>query len=110
MSRKRLLPLVLLGLVVVAGCPQSSQRSIPTPGAGEAAMTPTEELKTQLESLADLGAMFPGSEKIGDNIAALKAADAEKGAALEKDFAELQGSLGNPDQVKAKAKGMLGKL
>jgi len=60
--------------------------------------------------LADLGAMFPGSEKIGDNIAALKAADAEKGAALEKDFAELQGSLGNPDQVKAKAKEMLGKL
>ena len=109
MPRKRLLPLVLLGLVVVAGCPQrSSQRSIPTPSAGPGA--PTEQLKTQLESLAESGATFPGYEGIGKNIEAVKADDPEKAAALEKDFEELKGSLGNPDQVKAKAKEMLGKL
>ncbi|MFH1920466.1 MAG: hypothetical protein ABIP48_11350 [Planctomycetota bacterium] len=109
MFRKRLLPLVLLGFVLAVGCPQSSQqRSIDTPGAGE--IVPAEELKVQLGSLAESGEMFPGSETIADNIAAVKAADAEKGAALEKDFADLNGSLGNPDAVKAKAKAMLEKL
>ena len=108
MSRKRLLPLVLLGFVVVAGCPRGGQRSISTPGAGETA--PAEELKTQLESLAEMGEMFPGSESIAENIEAIKAADVEKGAALQKDFEELQSLLGNPGQVKAKAQQMLEKL
>ena len=77
MFRNRLLSLALVGLavVVIAGCPQSSQQSVSTPGAGQ--VVPTEELKTQLESLAEMGEMFPGSETIADNIATVKAADAE---------------------------------
>ena len=112
MLGKRLLPLVMLGLVVAAGCPQGGgQRPISTPQAGqEAASSPADELKTQLKSLAETGAMFPGSETIGDNIASVKAADADKGAALEKDFAELNGAVGNPAQVKAIAQRMLEKL
>ena len=107
MSRKRLLPFVLLSLVVAAGCPQSSSvpGPISTPGAGQIA--PTEELKGQLESLAETGEAFPGMETMADNIAAFKAADAQKGAALEKAFEGLNAAMGNPDDVKAKATEML---
>lgn len=112
MSRNQLLPLVVLGLVVFAGCPQGAehQRSVSTPNAAQETITPQEELKGQLESLAETGEMFPGSENIADNIAAVKAADADKGAALEADFEALNKALGNPAQVKAKATEMLGKL
>lgn len=112
MSRKRLLPFVLLGLVALAGCPQGGgQKAISTPNAaGAGPATPEQDLKNQLTSLAELGEMMPGMETIADNIASLKASDAEKGAALEKDFEELNGLLGNPEQVKAKAKAMLEKL
>lgn len=111
MFRKRLLPLVMLGLVVFAGCPQGDgnpQESINT--GAVAGPTPAEELKGQLESLAELGEMMPGMESIEDNIAAVKAEDAEKGAALEKAFGELNAAMGNADAVKAKAKEMLEKL
>jgi len=108
MFSKRLLPFVLLSLVVAAGCPNSGgQGSINTPGAGQT--VPAEELKVQLESLAEMGEMFPGSETIADNIAAVKAADADKGAALEKAFEELN-AAGTPAAVKAKATEMLGLL
>lgn len=112
MCSKRLLPCVLLGLVVLAGCSQQGaehQVPISTPGATEKAAAPAEDLKGQLESLAELGEMMPGMETIADNIEAIKATDAEKGSALQKDFEELQ-SLSDPGQVKAKAKQMLGKL
>ncbi|HUT89718.1 MAG TPA: hypothetical protein VMY37_09490 [Thermoguttaceae bacterium] len=112
MSGKRLVPFVLLGFVVLAGCPQGGggQRPISTPGAAGAEVTPEQDLKQQLGSLAELGEMMPGMETIGDNIAAIKGTDAEKGAALEKDFEELNSAMGNPAQVKAKAKAMLEKL
>ena len=111
MSGKRLLPFVLLGLVVLAGCPQGGgQEAISTPNAPGSQLTPEQDLKQQLESLAELGEMMPGMETIGDNIEAIKGADAEKGAALEKDFEELNGAMGDPEQVKAKAKAMLEKL
>ena len=112
MSGKRLLPLVVLGLAFGAGCPQGqSQRSISTPQAAQqASSSPADELKNQLGSLAEIGEMMPGMETIGDNIEALKATDADKGAALEKDFAELNSAMGNPEQVKAVAKRMLEQL
>ncbi len=110
MSGKRLLPLVLLGLVVLAGCPQGGgQGSIATPAANQA-RAPAEELKAALGTLAESGEMMPGMEGIGDWIEAVKATDAEKGAALEKDFQELNSAMGDPEQVKAKAKAMLEKL
>ena len=108
MSGKGRLPLVLLGLVVLAGCPQGGgQQAISTPGATAVELTPEQDLKQQLESLAELGEMMPGMDTIGDNIAAIKATDAEKGAALEKAFEEINAAMGNPEQVKAKAKAML---
>jgi hypothetical protein len=112
MSGKRLLPFVLLGLVVLLGCSQGAghQTPISTPGATDAPPAPAEDLKNQLTSLAEIGEMMPGMETIGDNIAAIKANDAEKGAALEKDFEALNQAMGNPEQVKAKAKEMLGKI
>ena len=112
MSGKRLLPLVLLGLIVLAGCPQGGggQQSISTPGATGGQVTPEQDLKQQLESLAELGEMMPGMETIGDNIEAIKGTDAEKGAALEKDFEELNAAMGDAETVKAKAKAMLEKL
>ena len=53
---------------------------------------------------------MPGMETMSDSINAIKATDAEKGAALEKDFEELNSALGNAEAVKAKAKEMLEKL
>jgi len=106
MSRIRLLPLLLLCLVVAAGCPQGSVKGpISTPGADQT--VPAEELKIQLESFAETGEMFPGYETMSDNIATIKGADADKGAALEKAFTELEAAFGEPDDVKAKAKEML---
>lgn len=111
MSRKRLLPLVALGLVVVAGCPgRGGQPSIDVPVIQQAPSSPAEELKKQLEGLAAEGQMMPGMENMGETIEAIKATDADKGAALAKDFEELNAVLGNPGQVKAKAKAMLDKL
>ena len=96
------MPCVLLGLVVLAGCPQGEgQEAISTPGAAPAQVTPEQDLKQQLDSLAETGAMMPGMDTIGDNIAAIKGTDAEKGAALEKAFEEINGVMGNPGQVKA---------
>ncbi len=114
MSGKRvlLLSLVLLGLVVIAGCPQTGegQRPISTPSAAQPQeLTPAEDLKNQLSSLAELGERMPGMETMGENIEALKATDPEKGAALEKDFEELN-SLRGREKIKAKAKEMLDKL
>ncbi len=102
------MPLVMLGLVVFAGCPKgdgNQQESINT-GTEAVERAPAEDLKAQLESLAELGQMMPGMETIADNIAAVKEADATKGAALEKAFEGLN-AAGNPDGVKAKAKEML---
>ena len=114
MFRKRLLPLVVLGLAVVAGCPQGGgQRSISTPQATrQAPRSPADELKNQLGSLAERGELAPGADlsDIGRNVEALKASDAEKGAALEKDLEELNKAVGNPEQLKATAKRMLDKL
>ena len=114
MSRKRLLPLLALvvsGLVVVAGCPGGGgQAPIDVPDIPDTSLSPQEELKSQLEGLAQDGEMMPGMETMGETIEAIKGADAEKGAALEKDWEALNNAIGNPEQVKAKAKAMLEKL
>ena len=108
MFRTLLLPLVLLGFVVFAGCPQSSLPEIDVPDIPDAAPgSPTEDLTKQLGSLAETGEMFPGAETIPDNIAAIKATDAAKGAALEQAYGELNAAWDNPDSVKAKAAAML---
>ena len=113
MCSKQLLPCVFSGLVLLAGCSgeqgASHQVPIPTPQASEMQKTPAEDLKAQLESLAELGEWVSGMETIGDKIQAMKATDAEKGADLEKDYQELQ-SLKGAEQIKAKAKEMAEKL
>ncbi len=103
MSWRRLV--VFLALAALVGC-TGGPRSVPVEPAEH---TAAEEIKMGLQDLAETGQFAPGMETIGEHIEKLKATDAEKGEALQKDWGELRG-LTDSAAIKAKAKEMLGKL
>ena len=95
--------LALLGLVAVLGC-----------GGGENATTveeapPDSQIQSALQSVAETGVVDSGIMLVRAQLEVLKETDALKADALLKDLDALEASR-SPDQVKAKAKEMLGKL
>lgn len=103
MCEKRLLPLVLLVLVVAAGCPQGADHQQPIDTSGTE-VSASEELKGFLTDMAESGVEVPGMDMI--TIEEMVPAN------LKEDFEALKAALadGNAEEAKTKAKEMLGKL
>lgn len=97
-------PKLLLAIVVAAaiGCGVKEEVKTVTPAGPPPA-------KAMLEEVAKTGELGSGAMEIRSSLETVKGADAAKGEALLKDMDELE-KLGDPEQIKAKAAEMAGKL
>jgi hypothetical protein len=96
--------LLMLGLVALVGC-DAGPVSAPPEDVDDTSF----ELRLMLEDAVETGRLAADFADSEDIVAEIKAEDAAKGAELEADIKELQ-AMSDPEQIKAKAKEVLGKL
>lgn len=94
--------LLVLGMVAVLGC-QASETTTTVEEPGQ------EQIKPALEAVAQSGVIDSSLMVVREEAEAMKATDAAKAEELLKDLDELE-ALSDPEQIKAKAKEMAGKL
>ncbi|MEY3176359.1 MAG: hypothetical protein RLZZ436_4273 [Planctomycetota bacterium] len=103
MRMQALSSLFLLGCLAMAGCgPSQLPAESVTPVAPPAA-------KAQLMDVANSGELGSAASAIRESLEAMKATDSAKADELLNDLTALEG-LGDPAQIKAKAKAMADKL
>lgn len=94
----------LLGAFLLVGCgPVGDSATTVTPPAS------TDNIRAVLTDLSKTGEMNSGVMMLESNIETLRQTDAAKADALKKGYDELK-ALNDPNQIKAKAQEMLGKL
>lgn len=89
---------------VLIGCGQS------TPATKVEPPDPNQEIRSALQQVADSGVVDSGLIVVRERLEAMRQTDAAKAQALLQDLSQLEAMTGNPNQAKAKAKEMLGKL
>ncbi len=95
--------LVLVMLAVGCGPPQGTTKG--------AQATPSQDrAKAALQDVVKTGEVGSGLDDVQTYLEGLKKTDAAKADSLSKEFAALQGKSGRPEEAKAKAKELLGKL
>ncbi|GAB6185536.1 hypothetical protein [Thermopirellula anaerolimosa] len=91
-------------LTALIGCGPS------TPSTKVEAPDPNQEVRSALQQVADTGVVDSGLMVVRERLEAMKETDAAKAQTLLQDLSQLESMTGNPNQAKAKAQEMLGKL
>ncbi|GAB4136489.1 MAG: hypothetical protein Kow0040_22550 [Thermogutta sp.] len=91
-------------LTALIGCgPSTPSTKVETPD-------PNQEVRSALQQVADTGVVDSGLMVVRERLEAMKETDAAKAQTLLQDLSQLESMTGNPNQAKAKAQEMLGKL
>ncbi len=94
----------LLLTTVFMGCGQS------TPATKVQPPDPNQEIRSALQQVAETGVVDSGLMVVRERLETMRETDAAKAQALLQDLSQLESMTGNPNQAKAKAAEMLGKL
>ena len=97
---------LVLVMLLVVGC---GDGPAPVPVQPPAAPAGVEAAKSVLQGIADSGEVGSGIEGLRTALEELQQSDSAKATALLSDLTALE-AASSPDQAKAKAKEMLGKL
>jgi hypothetical protein len=94
--------LAVLAVVMIFGCgPREEKQAVEPAG--------NEQIRPALEQVAESGVVDSGLMVVREELEKMQSTDAAKAQELLKDLEELE-SMSSPDQVRNKAKAMLGKL
>ncbi|NMC21257.1 MAG: hypothetical protein GYA33_12660 [Thermogutta sp.] len=91
-------------LTVFLGCGSG------TPSANVQPPDPQQEIRSVLQQVAETGVLDSGLMLVRERLEAMRETDPAKAQALLQDLSQLESMTGNPNQAKAKAQEMLGKL
>ncbi|MGQ9821332.1 MAG: hypothetical protein ACUVQK_05680 [Thermogutta sp.] len=91
-------------LLPMLGCGQQ------TPSQSVQPPDPNQEIRSALQQVADSGVVDSGLMVVRERLEAMQKTDAAKAQTLLQDLSQLESMTGNPNQAKAKAQEMLGKL